>query len=152
MKWNVAFSLVFLCFLVSILEVNTAFADVPVVNGIVVWTRSSDNHTILNITLTHHNYFAGHYVDWVKVDVGGITNTMNLSEPQPDSTFITQFDLGLVSDTPTAQAMANCIIHGPSVWSEPVTVPEFSAIYALLLLIASTSVMFLVQMKRKRIR
>jgi len=151
MKWNITFVLVIVCFLVAAFDVDTALADVPIVDGIVVWTRSSDNHTILNITLTHHNYFTGHYVNWIKVNVSGIISTMDLSEPQSDSTFIVQYDLGLVSDTPTAQAMVNCNIHGSSAWSKTVTVPEFSIAYAMLLLIVLTSVMFLVQ-KRNRIR
>jgi desulfoferrodoxin (superoxide reductase-like protein) len=151
MKWTVTFVLVITCFLVSAFDVNTALADVPVVNGIVVWTRPSDNHTILDITLTHHNYFTGHYVDWIRVNVSGIVNTINLSEPQPDSTFIVQYDLGLVSGTPAAQAMVNCNTHGSSAWSETVAVPEFLAVYALFLLITLASVVFIAQ-KKNRIR
>ena len=151
MRWNVAFVLFMICFSVSAFDVNTVLADVPVVNGILVWTKSSDNHTILNITLTHHNYFSGHYVNWVKVNVGGTINQLDLSEPQPDSTFTVQYDLGLVSGTPTVQAMVNCNNHGSSAWSETVTVPEFSVVRALFLLITLASVVLIAQ-KKNRIR
>lgn len=151
MKSNFTFVLVITCFLVSVSCVKTALADVPIVNGIVVWTRPSDSHTILNITLTHHNYFTGHYVDWIKVNVSGIINTVNLSEPQPDSTFTVQYDFGLVSDTPSVQVLANCNIHGSSAWSETVIVPEFTAICALSLLITLVSAVLIAQ-NRKRIR
>ncbi len=151
MKLNFTFVLVITCFLVSAFCVNTALADVPVVNGIVVLTRPSDNHTLLNITLTHHNYFTGHYVVWIKINASGIINTENLSESQPDSTFTIQYDLGFVSDTPSVQVLANCNIHGSSAWSETVIVPEFTAVCALFLLITLVSAV-LIARKKNRIR
>ncbi len=98
--------------------VDPVFGDVPAVNNIDPWTRLNDNHAILNITIVHNNYYSGHYVDWVQVDVNGTINTVNLSPPQPvNLPFVVQYDMGLVSDSLTVRVRAHCNIHGPSAWS-----------------------------------
>jgi len=103
---------------VSAFIVDSVLADVPVVNTIQPWTRPSDGHTVLNVTVTHNNYYSGHYVDWIQVDVDGAVDTVNLSEPQPvNLPFVVQYDMGLVSGTPTVRARAHCTLHGPSAWS-----------------------------------
>jgi desulfoferrodoxin (superoxide reductase-like protein) len=141
MKQNVASTLAAACLLFVAFQVNSAFADVPVVNGVSAWTRESDNHTILNITITHHNYFSGHYVNWVKINVSGTINTMGLNEPQPETTFTVQYDLGIVSQNPTVQVMANCNLHGSSSWSEAVQVSEFDSLHAPIFIIALMSIL-----------
>jgi len=109
--------------LASVLIVNIAFADVPVVNSVKPWTRASDNHVILNITITHHNYYTGHYVDWMQVDINGAIDTVNLSPPQPlNQAFVVEYDMGIVSDNPTVRAMAHCTLHGSSGWSTSVKI------------------------------
>lgn len=116
---TVLFATLFL--LASVLIVDTAFADVPVVNSVKPWTRASDNHVILNITVTHHNYYAGHYVDSVQVDIGGSLDTVTLSGPQA-VTFTTEYDMGVISTNPTVRARAHCTLHGSSSWSAPVQI------------------------------
>lgn len=112
--------LILLLSVISASLIDSVSADVPVVNTIKPWTRSSDSHTVLNITVTHHNYYGGHYVDWIQVDVNGTVNTVNLSPPQPANLpFVVQYDMGLVSGTPTVRAIANCNLHGSSAWSSP---------------------------------
>jgi len=110
--------LILLFAVISAALIGSVSADVPIVNTIKPWTRSSDSHTVLNITVTHHNYYSGHYVDWIQVDVNGAVNTIDLSPPQPvNLPFVVQYDMGLVSGTPTVRAMAHCNLHGSSVWT-----------------------------------
>jgi len=111
--------------LASALIVNTAFADVPVVNSVKPWTRASDNHVVLNITITHHNYYTGHYVDSMQVDIDGAIGTVNLSPPQPvNQPFVVEYDMGVVSTNPTVRARAHCNIHGSSGWSASVRIGD----------------------------
>jgi hypothetical protein len=126
------------------LTVHSVLADQAVVQSIVFSTRPSDNHTILNISVLHHNYNPSHYVDVVNVDVAGSIRTVNPSTSQPvDQSFIVQYDLGVVTGTPTVLARANCIIHGSVGWSSPVAVPEFSTTTILASLAAMTLILFL---------
>jgi len=112
--------LILLLVVISASIINSVSADVPVVNTIEPWTRPSDSHTVLNITVTHNNYYSGHYVDWIEVDVDGAVDTINLSPPQPvNLPFIAEYDMGLVSGTPTVRARAHCNLHGSSAWSSP---------------------------------
>lgn len=118
---SVLFAALFL--LASVLVVNTVFADVPVVNSVKPWTRASDSHLVLNITVTHRNYYTGHYVDTVRVDVNGTINTVNLSPPQI-VTFVVEYDVGVVAADLTVRAMAHCTVHGSSSWSSPVQIGD----------------------------
>jgi len=112
--------LILLFTVISASLIDSVSADVPIVNTIKPWTRSSDSHTVLNITVTHHNYYSGHYVDWIQVDVNGAVNTLDLSPPQPvNLPFVVQYDMGLVSGTPMVRAMAHCNLHGSSAWASP---------------------------------
>jgi uncharacterized membrane protein YozB (DUF420 family) len=109
--------------LTSVLVVDTALADVPIVNSVKPWTRASDNHAILNITITHRNYYAGHYVDSMQVDIDGAVDTVNLSPPQPvNQPFVAEYDMGVVLTNPTVRARAHCTLHGSSGWSAPVQI------------------------------
>jgi len=117
----VPFAALFL--LTSVLVVDTAFANVPVVNSIKPWTRASDNHVVLNITITHLDYTTGHYVNWAEVDIDGTIDTVNLSPPQPlNQPFVVEYDMVVVSSKPSVRARANCNIHGPSGWSTSVQI------------------------------
>jgi len=109
--------------LASVFVVDTALADVPVVNSVKPWTRASDNHVILNITVTHHDYRSDHYVNWVEVDIDGAIDTVNLSPPQPvNQPFVAEYDMGVISNKPTVRARANCNQHGLSGWSTSVKI------------------------------
>jgi desulfoferrodoxin (superoxide reductase-like protein) len=128
---------ILICVAIAVFCISPVFATVPVVNSVTAWTRQSDNHTILNITVTHYNYYAGHYVDWVQINVSGTIERINLTASSPvdqtaNSTFIVPFDMGIVTDTPIVQAQAHCRIHGPSDWSTATRVPEFSSTQLLL--------------------
>jgi uncharacterized membrane protein YozB (DUF420 family)/desulfoferrodoxin (superoxide reductase-like protein) len=117
----VLFAALFL--LASVLVVDTVLADVPVVNSVKPWTRASDNHVILNITVTHRNYYTGHYVDYVQVDIDGAIDTTNLSPPQPvNQAFVVEYDMGVISTNPTVRARAHCTLHGSSIWSASVKI------------------------------
>jgi uncharacterized membrane protein YozB (DUF420 family) len=117
------FLFVALVLLASVLIVDTAFADVPVVNSIKPWTRTSDNHVVLNITVTHRNYYTGHYVDSLQVDIDGAIDTVNLSPPQPfNQAFVVEYDMGVISTNPTVRARAHCTLHGSSGWSASVKI------------------------------
>jgi desulfoferrodoxin (superoxide reductase-like protein) len=141
--------------LIAVLQTAPAFANVPTVTSVVAWTRQSDNHTILNITVVHTGYFSGHYVDWVKVNISGTVQTMNLTDSSPvdqtsSSTFVVPYDMGVLSDTPTTQAQANCIVHGPSPWSPTLTIPEFSSLQLVLALVILTIATLLFKSRSSR--
>jgi desulfoferrodoxin (superoxide reductase-like protein) len=126
---------------ISVLYVDPVFATVPVVDNVTAWTRQSDGHTILNITITHYNYYPGHYVDWVQINVTGVIKQISLTASSPvdqtvSSTFMVPYDMGIVTDTPTVQTQAHCTIHGPSAWSTATQVPEFSSAQLFLTLVA----------------
>jgi cytosine/uracil/thiamine/allantoin permease len=141
--------------LIAVLQTAPAFANVPAVTNVIAWTRQSDNHTILNITVVHTDYFSGHYVDWVKVNISGTVQTMSITDSSPvdqtsGSTFIVPYDMGILSDTPTVQTQANCIVHGPSLWSPILTVPEFSSLQLVLALVILTIATLLFKSRSSR--
>lgn len=131
-----------MCFVIVVLQISSVFATVPSVTGVTAWTRQSDNHTILNITVVHGNYFSGHYVNWVQVNISGAVHTISMTDSFPvdqtsSSTFVVPYDMGAVSGKPTVQAQAHCTVHGLGAWSAALTVPEFSSLQLLLILIVS---------------
>jgi desulfoferrodoxin (superoxide reductase-like protein) len=114
-RFGILFSLA--CLAIAVFQTAPVFANVPTVTGVTAWTRQSDNHTILNITVAHSNYFSGHYVNWVQVNISGTVQTISMTDSSPvdqtvSSTFVVPYDMGVLSDTPTVQAKANCNIHG----------------------------------------
>lgn len=112
--------------------IDPVFGDVPAVSNVEPWTRSSDNHTILNITIMHNNYYGGHYVDWIEVDVNGVVNAVDLSPPQPvDLPLVVQYDMNQVSENPMVRVRAHCSIHGSSAWSDSVRVGDGSRVGGL---------------------
>lgn len=119
---------------IAALQIRPVLALVPSVDAPVPWT--SGTHTILNITVRHeiNPPGAGHYVDYVEVDIDGTPHTINLEPPQPDHLFTIQYDMGEVTGTPTVKARAHCTVHGPSGYSPSVQVPEFSFSQLLLIL------------------
>jgi desulfoferrodoxin (superoxide reductase-like protein) len=128
---------------ISVLHVDPAFATVPIVDSVTAWTRQSDGHTILNITIIHSGYYPTHYVDWVQINVTGTIKQINLTASSPvdqtaNSTFIVPYDMGIVTDTPTVQVRAHCTVHGPSDWSTAMQVPEFSLTQLFLTLMVIT--------------
>ena len=77
MKKIVVFFLVLALVLVeaSVPKTSVVLADAASVSSVVFSTRQSDNHTILNITVLHFNYYPGHYVNSVQIDVNGTIYT-----------------------------------------------------------------------------
>jgi desulfoferrodoxin (superoxide reductase-like protein) len=143
------------CILIAVLQVAPAFATVPTVTNVTAWTRQSDNHTILNITIVHFNYSPGHYVDWVKVNISGTVQTIIMTDSSPvdqtsGSTFIVPYDMGALSDTPTVHTQANCNTHGSSSWSTALTVPEFSSLQLVLILVVLTITALLLKYRKPR--
>ena len=120
-------------------QINPVLADVPSVLSIEPWTSGTDtmwaraHDTILNITVSHASPTSSHYVDKVEVDIDGNVHDVNLT-PQSTVTFVVQYNMGEVTDTPTVQARAFYTVHGWSGWSEAVVVPEFTFIHLLLIL------------------
>jgi hypothetical protein len=131
------------CFVIAVFQAAPVFANVPTVTDVTAWTRQSDSHMILNITVVHSGYFLGHYVNWVQVNVSGTVQTVSMTDTSPvdqtvSPTFVVPYDIGVVSDNPTVQAQANCIVHGSSSWSAVLTVPEFSSLQLVLILVVLT--------------
>lgn len=122
-------------------RINSVLADVPTVESIEPWTSETDN--ILNITVRHSSPTSSHYVDKVEIDIDGAVNNVDLT-PQSKVTFVVQYNMGEVVDTPTVQARSHCTLHGWSGWSESVEIPEFSTVHLLLVLaIVTITVLFL---------
>ena len=143
MKRSLGVLFSFACVVISICQVAPVFADVPAVTGITAWTRQSDNHTILNITVVHNGYYSGHYVIWIQVNVSDTLQQISLTDSSPvdqtvSSTFVVPYDMGVVSDNPTVQAQAYCTLHGSGSWSTVLTVPEFSSLQLVLILVVLT--------------
>jgi len=141
-------------FLIFALNTSPALANVPSVTDVIAWTRQSDNHTILNITIFHSGYYPGHYVDWVQVDVSGTIHKIDMTASSPvdqttSSTFTVTYDLGVISGNPTVQAEAHCTIHGTGAWSPLTTVPELSPFMLILALASLTTVASLFRKRRQ---
>ena len=133
----------FACVVIAVCQVAPVFADVPAVTGITAWTRQSDNHTILNITVVHNGYHSEHYVNWIPLNVSGAFHTIDMNDSWPvdqtvSSTFVVPHDIGVVTDNPTVQAQAYCTVHGEGSWSTILTVPEFSSLQLILVLVILT--------------
>lgn len=144
------------CVLIAVFHIAPVFANVPSVTDVTAWTRQGDNHTILNITVIHSGYFSGHYVNWLQVNISGTIQTISMTDTSPvdqtmSSTFVVTYDMGVITDTPTVQAQANCIVHGPSAWSVVLTLPEFSSLQLLsFLVILTVTTLLLRSRSRKR--
>jgi hypothetical protein len=125
-------------------QMGLVSADIPDVVSIEPWTSGVD--TILNVTV-RHTFGFGHFVSQVDVDIDGSIQNIPVASPQPATIFVVQYNMGEVAGTPSVQARANCNIHGWSVWSEPVLVPEFSTIYLLLALVVVTLAALFLKLK-----
>jgi hypothetical protein len=123
-------------------RIDSVLADVPTVESIEPWTSETD--TILNITIRHSSPTTSHYVD--KIDIDGAVNNVPLT-PQSTATFVVQYNMGEVVNTPIIQARAHCTFHGWSGWSESVEIPEFSTAYLLLVLAIVTITVVLLRSK-----
>jgi len=118
-------------------------AWIPKVDSIVPWT--SGTHIILNITITHEPPPAidiYHYVDKVTLDINGTLHDLPQS-PQSTTTFVVQYDMGIVSGILQVRARAECVLHGPSSWSNTITVPEYS-FFPLILVFAFFTILAVV--------
>ncbi len=142
------FVMLFLALLIiASFQIKLVLADVPNVESVEPWTSGTD--TILNITVRHSSPTTSHYVNKVEVDVDGSIQNIDLpSTPiQSAPTFVVQFNMGELTTTPTVKAKANCNLHGPGDWSNPVEVPEFSPIHLLLVLAIVSSAVLLLRSK-----
>jgi len=121
-------------------QVHIVLADVPSVLSIEPWTSGTD--TILNITVRHSSPTSSHYVNKVEVDVDGDVHDIDLT-PQSTVTFVVQYNMGELADSPTVRARAHCTIHGWSSWSNSDQVPD-SSLIPLLPILAIVSVLAIV--------
>jgi hypothetical protein len=131
-------------------ESHPVLANLPSVDIPVPWT--SGTHTMLNITIHHDTTLLpspDHYIDQVEVDIDGSPNLINLtnSPPQPQFSFVVQYDMGEVTGTPTVQAKAHCTIHLWGNPSTPIQIPEFSLTYVLLVLVILTTTLMFFRLK-----
>jgi desulfoferrodoxin (superoxide reductase-like protein) len=129
-------------------QMGLVSADIPDVVSIEPWTNGAE--TILNITV-RHIFGGGHFVNQVDVDIDGSIQTIPVAPPQPALIFVVQYNMGEVAGTPSVQARARCNLHGWSVWSEPILVPEFSAIPLLLVLCAVTFAALFLKLKIQKL-
>lgn len=123
-------------------QIQYAFALTPGVVSVAHWTRVSDNHAILNITITHVGspipIGPSHYVSVVEIDyLNGTIIDLNQPTPQSTQTFVVQYDMEVLSETVSVRARAFCNYpgHGWSSWSNTVIVPEYS-FFSLILVFA----------------
>ncbi len=107
------FSILLVINVFTLREVITVKADVPTVLSINQWKSSAD--TILNITTTHASPSDSHFVDQIEVNVNGSVRVVTLSG-QSTTTFLTQYNLGVITGTPSIGARAHCNVHGWSNW------------------------------------
>jgi hypothetical protein len=126
---------------------KTAFADVPRVDNVIVWSSGGD--TILNVTVTHNDRSAIHYVDQIEVGYGLITKYFNFTS-QASTSFTVVCNLGPVEDAPTATVKAHCNTHGWSTQNWTGQIPEFSLTLAILTLIIATLLASLAYYKNNR--
>lgn len=89
---------------------------------------SQDSAGKIKLQISHVSPSTNHYVDMIQIDINGQTKTFNITQPQTTDPFSGEFDLGQIQGTPTVKARAHCNIHGWSLWSDGVTVPEFSQV------------------------
>lgn len=129
------------------MPVIRVMADVPDVLTIKPWTSGSD--TLLNITVRHAAPSGFHFIDQVEVDIDGSVQVITIPTAQTTTTFLVQYNMGVVTTTPTVSARARCTVHGWGAWASPVVVPELHLVLPLLL-VALTVVFVLTRSKLKR--
>jgi len=131
--------------------IRPVYALIPVVKDVVVY--SSNGNTFLNITVNHLNQISGHYVDTIRVTIGGSNTTtlaVSYQPATPDNNYTYQYNAGPVSGTQMAFVEAHCILHGWSAinWNGPI--PEISLPVLLLVFVASSSIIVFVCQKSRR--
>lgn len=109
--------------------IKPAFCHAAEVRDVV--PRSADGATHLDITVWHNIENSLHYVDTIEVTWGAnITSLAIGTQPlAPDGTFAVDYNMGLVSGTPTIVVRARCSVTGYSgaiSWTG--TIPEPSPI------------------------
>jgi hypothetical protein len=116
------------------------FAIVPEVRNVTVYTVNGN--TYLNVTVYHTPEISTHYVNIIEVTFGENTTdlTIGVQTLAPDDTFTVQYDVGPVSETPTADVKAHCIVNGWSVVDWTGVIPEFPVQVLLMGLISVISV------------
>jgi len=135
--------------------VSPAFAIVPQVRSVIPYNVGST--TYLNVTVYHQPEEQLHYVNTIRVTMGGNTTDLTIG-PQPLTppdfvNFTVAYPLGPVSGTPTITVDAHCTIHG---WASPNwtgQIPEFStAVLLMTLALATVVVAFVLRKFRSNIR
>jgi hypothetical protein len=126
-----------------------AFADVPKVINVVAW--KSGGNVMLNVTVYHNSVGAemfGHYVDIVRVDVGGSVQDFPQSSPHTYYDLVNHyFNISVgpvtgITGTPTATVSAHCIINLWSLQDWIGQIPEFAMPLLLAFFVASFVVVF----------
>ena len=131
--------------------IRPVYALIPVVKDVVVY--SSNGNTFLNITVNHLNQTTLHYVDTIRVTIGGSNTTdlpVSFQPATPDNNYTYPYNAGPISGTQMAVVAAHCNLHGWSevIWSGPI--PEFSFPVLLLAFAASSSVIVFGYPKSRR--
>ena len=112
-------------------------ADIPDVLSVVSWV--SGENTILNITVRHASFDSFHFINQVEVDKDGSVQIVTLTS-QSTEIFMIQYNLGVVAGIANVRARAHCTVHGFSIWSSPIVIPEFSSMFIPVILVALTIV------------
>lgn len=119
--------------------IRSAYSHPPEVRNVTPTEVGDATH--LNITIWHDISNSLHYVDTIEVTYGdNITSiTINPQPLEPDGTFSINYNLGLISGTPTITVRARCTITG---YTDTVPwigqIPEFQSLILLALLMIST--------------
>lgn len=130
---------------------SPAFAIVPEVRSVIPYNVGGT--TYLNITVYHQPEEASHYVNIIRVIMGGNTTDMTIGvrplTPPDLMNFTVTYPLGSVSGTPTITVDAHCKVNGwasdnlpPTNWTGQI--PEFSSAALLITLTLVTLVAALV--------
>jgi desulfoferrodoxin (superoxide reductase-like protein) len=128
------------------IQFGTVVADVPDVLQIQNISQGSAGR--IRLEIRHASPSSSHYVDTVEVEIEGQVKHFDL-QPQSNNPFTVELDLGDIQGTPGVRARAHCNLHGWSAWSNQITVPEFPAIEAAVLLVMAASLLALSKKQRR---
>jgi hypothetical protein len=98
--------------LFSLMHSMLVFADVPTVVSLEV--EKKDGSEVLLIEIRHSSPSSSHYVDIIDVEIGGELEKISDIDPQTESIFVEEFDLG--SGAGEVNVRVHCNVHGWSKW------------------------------------
>ena len=155
MNKHLLFSLLVSSILLGLNVAKPVLADVPAVINVIPWKSGSD--VMLNVTIYHDAdaEVSGHYIDNIKVNIGGSIQDFAQSGPHTYyDTIKHYFNVTIgpvtgITGTPTATVSAHCNLHGDSTSNWTGQIPEFSMPFLLSALILATPIVFLALRKTK---